>query len=180
MKAKLMIAAAAVAAVLSAGAWAQMGPGMGGYGPGGYGPGMMWGSGPGEGYGPGYGRGPGMMGGVGPRGGRGPWMSGAVGPGGTAGLALAEEQRAKVDAIQAEFSRQRWDLMGKMREQRSALFGTDPSGKTDDSAARKAYEAMSEMRKAMFENGLEMRKRIDAVLTNEQREQLRRGGCRFG
>ena len=133
MKRKL-IAAAAVAALFSATAWAQMGPGMmGGYGPGGYGMGR------------------GMMGGYG-------W-------GGYGGLNLNDEQRAKIAAIQEESSRKQWELVGKMHEQRHQLYEFDSSGKVDESAARKA----------MFEISLDVRKRIDAVLTKEQREQLQSG-----
>ena len=157
MKRKL-IAAAAVAALFSATAWAQMGPGMmGGYGPGGYGmgPGMMGGYGPG-----GYGMGPGMMGGY--------------GPGGYGGLNLSDEQRAKIAALQQEVSRKQWDLIGKMHEQGYHMDQFNAPGTVDESAARKAYQVMSDAHKAMFETMLESRKRIDAVLTNEQREQLRR------
>jgi Spy/CpxP family protein refolding chaperone len=161
MKRKL-IAAAAVAALFSAVAWAQVGPGMmGGYGPDG-------------GFGPGYGMGPWMMGGHGPRGyGMGPGMMWGYGAGGYGGLKLSDEQRTKIASIEEEFSRKQWELMGKMHEQRYQLYGFDSSDKADESAARKAYQAVSDTRKAMFENSLDMRKRIDAVLTKEQREQLR-------
>jgi Spy/CpxP family protein refolding chaperone len=135
---------------------------MGGYGPaGGYGmgPGMMWGYGPRAGVGGGYG--PGMIRGYG-------W-------GGYEALNLSEEQRTKIAAIQEEFSRKQWELMGKMHEQRYQLYQSDSSGKTDESAARNAYEALNDARKALFENSLELRKRVDAVLTKEQREQLQTG-----
>lgn len=160
---------AAIAAALSAPVWAQpgepgpgwsMGPGMmGGYGYG-YGPG--WGMGPGMmggyGYGPGYGRGPGMMG------------LGAYGA-----LNLSDEQRAKIADIQRELSRKHWELMGKAFEERNRLLEQSESGKADDQAERKAFQAMAEARKQMFESSLDARKRIDALLTAEQREQLRRG-----
>jgi Spy/CpxP family protein refolding chaperone len=65
-----------------------------------------------------------------------------------------------------------------MHEQRLKFYDFGASGRSDDAAARKAYEAMSEARKAMFENSLEARKRIEAVLTKEQRQQARSGwGC---
>ena len=174
MKRKL-ITAATVAVLFSAAASAQMGPGMmGGYGPGGgggygpgyrMGPGMMWGYGPGAGYGPGYGMGPRMMGGYGPG------MMWGYGGGGYGGLNLSDEQRAKFAAIQEEFSRKQWDLMSTMHEQRYRLYALDSS---DDAVARKAYQAMTDAQKAMFENSLDARKRMDAVLTKEQREQLKR------
>ncbi len=197
MKRNLIAAAAAVALAVSAAASAQPGPGygmgpgmMGGYGPGyGMGPGMMGGYGPGYGmgpgmmggYGPGYGMGPGMMGGYGPGYGMGPGMMGGpgygMGPGGGWGLAalnLTDTQREKIADIRREVSRKQWEIMGKMHEQQYRLQEQYESGKADDDAARKVYAAMSEAHKQMFETQLEARKRIDSVLTAEQREQLRR------
>jgi len=119
--------------------------------------------------------GPGMMGGYGPGGyGMGPGMMGGYGPGGYGGLNLSDEQRAKIAAIQQEVSRKQWDLIGKMHEQGYHMDQFNAPGTVDESAARKAYQVMSDAHKAMFETMLESRKRIDAVLTNEQREQLRR------
>jgi len=173
---------------------------MGGYGPGyGMGPGMMGGYGPGYGggYGPGYGMGPGMMGGYGGGGGYGPgygmgsgMMGGyggyGMGPGmmtggcggygyGWAGLKLTDAQRSKIAKIQEDAAQQRWALMGKMHEQGFKMRELYASGKLDDAALKQGYDTMAAMRKAMFENGLETRKKIEAVLTKEQREQLRGG-----
>jgi len=120
-----------------------------------------------DGYGPGWGMGPGMMGGYG--GGRGP---GAWG-GGLAQLDLSADQRKKIGDIEAETAKAMWALMGTMHEQRYRLGSAGPQ---DEEAARKAFDAMSETRKAMFELQLQARKRIDAVLTPEQREQLRKAG----
>ena len=145
-----------------------MGPGMmGGYGPGGgygMGPGMMGGYG--RGYG--YGMGPGMMGGYGP--------GGCAGySGGWGALKLSDEQRTKIDKILEDSARQRWELMGKMHEQGWKMHELYASGKADDAALKQAFDTMSAMRKSMFENNLETRKKIDAVLTKDQREQLRGG-----
>ncbi|MEJ2173632.1 MAG: Spy/CpxP family protein refolding chaperone [bacterium] len=165
-----------------------MGPGMmgQGYGPGmmgpgtmgqGYGPGMM-----GQGYGPGM-MGPGMMGqGYGP-GMMGPGMMGqGMGPGMMYGaipyatLDLSAEQRSKVAEIQEGLWRKQWDLMGKMHEERyhmhRLMSGADP----DDASARKAYQAMADAHKQMFDAMLAARRQIDAVLTPEQRDKLKRGG----
>lgn len=48
--------------------------------------------------------------------------------------------------------------------------GVYRDGPFDEQAARQSHDAM---RKQMFENALEARKRIDGVLTPRQREQLR-------
>jgi len=123
-----------------------MGPGCGGAG--------------GDGPGPGYGMGPGMMRGYG---------------GGYGALDLSDEQRGKIAKIQEESRRQRWELMGKMHEQGFKMRELYATGEPDDAALRQAYDTMAAMRKSMFENSLETHKKIDAVLTKEQREKLQRG-----
>ncbi|HEX6320160.1 MAG TPA: Spy/CpxP family protein refolding chaperone [Burkholderiales bacterium] len=146
----------------------MMGPGMmGGYGPGyGMGPGMM---GPGMmgGYGPGYGMAPGMMG---------PGMMGGYGGGWGYGygLDLSQEQRSKIADIQQDMARQRWELMEKLHAQGGPMYEAFGSGTFDEQAARKAYDAMAGAHKQMFESWLDARKRMDAVLTPEQREQMKR------
>jgi Spy/CpxP family protein refolding chaperone len=132
-----------------------MGPGMmGGYGSGGYGmgPGMMSGFG-------GYGMGPGMM-------------HGAANEA-YAGLDLSAEQRRKIADIQREAAKAQWQLMGTMHQQGYHMHGMFGPG-VEEAEARKAFQTMTETQKAMFEMQLETRRRIDAVLTKEQREQLRR------
>jgi Spy/CpxP family protein refolding chaperone len=142
-----------------------MGPGMmNGYGYGagygyGMGPGMMGGYGPGAGYG--YGMGPGMMG-------------GGFGAEAYAGLELTAEQRQKIAEIQQATAKAQWQLMGTMHQQGYRMYGNGGPGAFDEAAARKSFEAMSEARKAMFELQIDARKKVDAVLTPQQREQLRR------
>jgi len=132
-----------------------MGPGMmGGYGSGGYGmgPGMMGGPG-------GYGMGPGMMGG---------YANEAY-----AGLDLSAEQRKKIADIQRETAKAQWQLTGTMHQQGHHMYGMFGPG-IDEADARKAFKTMTETQKAMFETQLEARKKVDAVLTKEQFDQLRR------
>jgi Spy/CpxP family protein refolding chaperone len=164
MKRKLLAASAAVLLGTATAACSQpyggMGPGMmGGYGQGG-GQGYGQGQGYGPGFGPGYGMGPGMMGGYGGYG---------YGPD------LNAEQRAKVSEIQQEFAQKHWELMGSMHRQGGPMYEAFGPGSFDEKAARKAYETMAEAQKQMFEASLQMRTKIDAVLTPEQREQMGRG-----
>jgi Spy/CpxP family protein refolding chaperone len=150
-----------------------MGPGMmggwgGGYGPGyGMGPGMMGGWG--GGYGPGYGMGPGMMYGYGPGYGMGPGMMYGYGPYG-AGLNLTDEQRSKISKIQEDFRSKQWDLMGKMHD--AYAHRADAA---DDAAANKADDQITQLQQQMIGNAAAARKQMDAVLTKEQRQRLRRG-----
>ncbi len=163
MKMKNVLAAGAVSLVLAGAVFAQQyGPGMmggygGGYGGGGYGmgSGMMGGYGGGNGYG----MGPGMMG-------------GGFGDQGFAGLKLAPEQRKKIGEIQQTTSKAMWQLMGTMHEQGYHMHGMFGPGQGDEAQARKSFQTMAETQKAMFEMQLDAHKKIDAVLTKEQREQL--------
>ena len=90
-------------------------------------------------------------------------------------LKLSDEQRDKILAIERSASSKRWELMGKMREQGWRVHENYATGKLDDEALRKNYQAMSEVHKAMFEASLQARKDIHAVLTPEQREQASGG-----
>jgi Spy/CpxP family protein refolding chaperone len=163
-----------------------MGPGMmggyGGYGPGyGMGPGMMggyggYGMGPGMmgGYG-GYGMGPGMMGGYGGYG-MGPGMMGGYGGYGYGyGPELSADQRAKMADIQQTLARKQWELMDKMHEEGGPMYQAFGLGAIDEKAARKAFQVMADAQKQMFEAQLEAHKKMNAILTPEQREQMSRG-----
>jgi len=107
----------------------------------------------------GHGTGPGMM---------------SFGDEAYAGLELSPEQRNKIAEIQQATAKAQWQLMGTMHEQGYRMYGIAGPGAFDEAAARKSFDAMTETRKAMFEMQVEARKKVDAVLTPQQREQLRR------
>ena len=148
--------------VVAAGANAN--PPQGDFGPDyGMGPGMMGGYGMGRGMmggqGSGYGMGPGMMDGYGSR----------------ADLNLSAEQRSKVAKIQNDVRRKHWDLMGKMQDEHAQMNEQYNSDQRDDAPLSKSYRDMSELRQQMFDLSLSARRQIDAVLTQEQRDKLKRG-----
>jgi Spy/CpxP family protein refolding chaperone len=147
------------AVVLAASVAAQPGPGYGSGMMGGYGPGMMM-----DGYGPG------MMGG-----GHGPGMMGGYGGWGGAPSDLSADQRKALSQVRKDFWNKQWPLMQQMHAVMWGGEAGDPGAAFDEQAARKAYEAASGVRKQMFENMIEMRKRSDAILTPKQREELRKG-----
>ena len=111
--------------------------------------------------------------GAGMMGGHGPGMMGGYASEAYAGLDLSPDQRKKIAGIQQETGKAQWQLMGAMHGQGYHMQGMFGPGALDEAAARKSFQAMAETHKAMFEMQLEARKKIDAVLTNEQREQLR-------
>ena len=128
----------------------------------------------GGGYGSGYGMGPGMMGGMGMG------MGMGMGPGGMRGnpdgalasLKLSADQRKQIADIRATSSKAMWQLMGTMHEQDDHMRGMHGLGAVDEAAARKSFQTMMQTRQAMFDLQLDTRKKIDGVLTKEQREQL--------
>lgn len=142
-----------------------MGQGMmGGYG---MGPGMMGGQGSGygmgsgtmSGQGSGYGMGPGMMDGYASR----------------ADLNLTAEQRSKIANIRNDVRRKHWDLMGKMQDEQAQMNEQYHSDQRDDATLSKSHHDMSELRQQMFDLSLSARRQTDAVLTQEQRDKLKRG-----
>jgi Spy/CpxP family protein refolding chaperone len=157
------ITVAIVTALLSAAAWAQPYPGMMGGG----GPGMAGGQAgcPMMGGGGGPGGGPGMMGGRG-----GPGMMGGFGPGGLAALDLTDEQRAKIEEIRHDQWRKHHAITGSMMELR--WQSSRSKGSESEAEALKNYDAMAALRRQMFQSSFETRKRIEAVLTKEQKEKL--------
>ena len=173
--------AALAAATLSTLAAAQMGPGMG-HGMGhGMGPGMGQPDCPmmGQGMGPGMG-GKGMMHGQGGMHGgmHGGGMMGEAmgrGPGLAAieALDLTPEQRGKMQEIRRDMQRRNHALMGSLREIRWKGQDLAKAPQLDTAAARKLYDEGAAVRKQMFEARLEARAKAEAVLTKEQREQLR-------
>jgi Spy/CpxP family protein refolding chaperone len=161
MQRKWIPLAAAVVLAASA-AVAQPGPG--------YGPGMMGGGGYGPGMMGGYGGGPGMMGGWGA--GYGPGMMGG-GRGGYGVSDLTADQRKRIDEARQDFWKKQWPLMQQMH---TTMWNADqdPGAPFDEQAARKGYDGIAALHKQAFENMIEMRKRVDAVYTPKQREELRR------
>jgi Spy/CpxP family protein refolding chaperone len=158
LSAGILVGATAVAAS------AVASPPQGNFGPDyGMGPGMMGG----------YGMGPGMMGGQGSGYGMGPGMM--DGYASRADLNLTAEQRSKIAKIRNDVRRKHWDLMGKMQDEQAQMNEHYNSDQRDDAPLSKSYRDMSELRQQMFDLSLSARRQIDAVLTQEQRDKLKRG-----
>ncbi|HQS58756.1 MAG: hypothetical protein B7Y56_10750 [Gallionellales bacterium 35-53-114] len=145
----------------------------------GYGPGMM-----GGGYGPGYGMnqgggyGPGMMGG-GMGGGYGMGMGGmgggwGVGMGPMYMLDLTDAQTAQMEKIQTEMQKKHRTLMRQMWEEQEKLGDMYGSDQRDPAMMGKTYSKMSDYQRQMLEIHTEAENKMNALLTKEQKEQLRR------
>lgn len=120
------------------------------------------------------GMGPGMMGGYGGGYGMGSGMMSVYTNGAYSGLDLTPEQQKAIAGIQEESSKVMWQHMGTMHGQEYRMQGMSGSGPVDEAAARKSFQTMADTHKAMFELQLDARKKVDAVLTKDQREKLNR------
>ncbi|MEE9286864.1 MAG: Spy/CpxP family protein refolding chaperone [Gammaproteobacteria bacterium] len=154
--------------VLAHGGGQTMGSGHGAYGMGHMGMmGMMAGS---EMMGS-----PRMMGGMGHRG----MMhmmhrrSGMMGMGPLGMLDLSDEQRAKVRKIQDDLRKRHWNTMGKIMDEQSELRELFVSEKRDPKAIGAVYGKIFDYKQQMIEEKIEARNRMHAVLTEEQRKQLK-------
>jgi Spy/CpxP family protein refolding chaperone len=121
--------------------------------------------------------GPEMMGGGGMMGGgMGQGMMGG-GMGALWQLDLTDAQRQQVLKIQDDLRRKNWDLLGKTQDEqaklRDAYYG---SAKRDRAAIVAAYKRTGELRVQRIENSLEAAEKVEGVLTQQQRDQLKRWG----
>ncbi|MFQ5755906.1 MAG: Spy/CpxP family protein refolding chaperone [Acidiferrobacterales bacterium] len=165
-------------ATLAHGGGQSMGGGGPGYGMGHMGMmggGMMGGGMMGGGM---MGMGPGMMGG-GMMGGMGPGMMG-MGPIGM--LDLTDDQRTKIHNIKNGLRKQNWNTMGKIMDEGSKLRGLYAKEPRDPKAIGAVYGKIFDYKRQMIEAKIAAMNNMQAVLTAEQREQLKqwRHGRRSG
>lgn len=178
MKMKVLVGPV-LALTMAAGTSVALAHGGGSYGPGfGMGPGMM-GMGPGM-MGMMEMMGPGMMGGMGMMGGPGMMGSGMMGSGmmgsgmGPLGmLDLSADQRSKIAQIQSDLRKRQWGTTGQVMDEQEKLQELLTAETPDPKKVGAAYAKIADLQRQMIEAGIEARNRVQAVLTKEQREQLR-------
>jgi Spy/CpxP family protein refolding chaperone len=116
-----------------------------------------------------------MGGGMGPHAGMmmggGAGMMGAGGP--LAALNLSDEQRDKVLAIQEEHRKKNWAAMGEVRSEQFKLRGMYGADKLDADKIAEQQKRVDELRRQMLKSRVETHNKVAAVLTPEQRKQLR-------
>lgn len=120
------------------------------------------------------GMGLGTMGGCGSSYGMGPGMMSGYTNEAYAGLDLTPEQQKAIANIHEHASKAMWQHKGTMHGQSHHMQGMFGPGPVDEAAARKSFQTMTVTQTAMFELQLDARKKLDAVLTKEQREKLSR------
>lgn len=139
-------------------------------------------------HGSGYGMGPGMMGGghghMGMMGGGyGMGMmdmgSGMMGGGALGMLDLSDEQRTKIEKIHDEERKQHLTVMSKMLDAQSKMRELYAADEPDPKKVGAVYAEMARLQQQMLETHVQSSNQMKALLTKEQREQIRkwhRGG----
>jgi Spy/CpxP family protein refolding chaperone len=86
---------------------------------------------------------------------------------------LTPDQRSKIEAIRRDLRNRQSALMDQMHDR---IHSTPyyRNGQFDEQAARLSYDETEKLRRQMFENALDAHKRVDALLTAAQRQQLAR------
>ena len=118
--------------------------------------------------GPGYGHGRAMMG----DGMMGPGM-GAQQGGVLAALNLSDAQREKVLAIQEEHRKKNWVAMGEVRAEQYKLRSLYGAERLDADKIAGQQQKVDELRRQMLKSRVEAHNQIAALLTPEQRKELR-------
>lgn len=139
-------------------------PGCGMMNPDGMGNGMMGHQHMGPGMIGDYGMGPGMMGGY-----------GMMGPGPVSGLELSSEQQKQITRINTELRKHNWALQGEIIDAQGKLFELYADENPDAKKIGAVYGKIFDLRRQMIEATIDAQNRQRAILTNEQREQLRIG-----
>ena len=121
------------------------------------------------GMGYGMGMGPGMMGG-GMGAGMG-MMGGGMGPYGM--LDLSADQQGKINKIHDEARRKNWTTLGKIQDEQARLRDLYAADKRDVKAITNTVAGIQALERQMLETRLDAHNRMDALLTDAQREQLR-------
>jgi len=117
-----------------------------------------------------------MMGGYGGGPGYGPGRGG-YGSGGPLALqGLSDEQRSKIAAVQEENRRKNWDTMGQLRSEQFKLRQMYYGDKIDPTAVTEKQKKVDELRRQMTKSRVEAHNQITAILTPEQRKQVRQFG----
>jgi len=90
------------------------------------------------------------------------------------GFDLSEDQQERVGALEEQIREKRWSLFESLRAESQKLNALLLGDRIDPGALSEQYARCAQLRRQIFELGLEERQKIDEVLTDEQRAELRR------
>ncbi len=91
-------------------------------------------------------------------------------------LDLTAKQQTQIDKIHSELRKQHWGVKRKMTDQRNKLQELYGAEKRDAKKIGKVYGALFDLKRQMIETKIDAHNRMQAVLTAEQRKQLKEMG----
>lgn len=116
-----------------------------------------------------HGGGYGMMEGYGGMGSRGMMMRSGI----YSMLNLSDDQRAKISQISDELNHENWAKQGLINDEAAKLRDLYEADKRDPAAIGEEYKKIFDLKRQMIEAYLTAQNQIDAVLTPEQRAQMK-------
>ncbi len=88
-------------------------------------------------------------------------------------LGLSEEQQAKITPLADKLKHDNWATQGLINDETAKLRDLYEADKRDPVVIDKEYKKIFDLKRKMIETYLEAQNRIEAVLTPEQRTQMR-------
>jgi Spy/CpxP family protein refolding chaperone len=87
---------------------------------------------------------------------------------------LSDQQVERIDAIRERARDTQWDFSGRVREGQWQLMKLLRADNPDPAEVGKQYADISDLSRQMLEQSVDARNQIDAILTQQQRVDLRR------
>ncbi|MFZ9638803.1 MAG: Spy/CpxP family protein refolding chaperone [Hylemonella sp.] len=91
-------------------------------------------------------------------------------------LDLNDQQRSKLAQIHDELRKKNWETMGKLLDEQAMLRDLFHAEKRDPAAIGRQSMKIAELRRQLLESSVDAHNRIEAILSKEQKERLRRLG----
>ena len=88
-------------------------------------------------------------------------------------LDLTPEQRTKINKIHDELRRKNWEALGKVHDEEAKLRDLYAADKRDPKAIGAVYGSIYTLKRQMIEAGIDAHNRMEALLSDAQRAQLK-------
>jgi len=95
-------------------------------------------------------------------------------------LDLTPEQRTNIDKINDELRRKNWAALGKVQDEEAKLRDLYAADQRDPKAIGAVYGSIYALRRQMIESGIDAHNRMEALLSDAQRAQLKQLRSRTG
>ena len=90
------------------------------------------------------------------------------------GLELTDEQRTQLQPLDDELFRKQWEITGKTIEAQRKLRRQSSTAQRNDKVIAEAHKIVRELREQRLLAESQTREKVEGILTQAQREQLRR------